>query len=77
MCFMFSFIPATFWVVVGYFVLYSSTKAEGGVRKFGQVLAAWTFIVAAVILICGAYMTLSGCCPIDSCMEQFKMGSGY
>jgi hypothetical protein len=28
MCFFFSFMPATFWLVVGYFVLYSATKAR-------------------------------------------------
>jgi len=29
MCFIFSFVPATFWAIIGYFVLFSSTKAEG------------------------------------------------
>lgn len=36
MCFFFSLIPATVWLVVGYFVLFSSTKTQGAVQKFGQ-----------------------------------------
>jgi len=65
MCFIFSLIPATFWVTVGYFVLYSSTKTDGAVRKFGQILAIWIFIVALFFPICGAYTSLSGKCPIS------------
>jgi hypothetical protein len=64
MCFIFSLAPATFWVVVGYFVLFSSTKAEGKVRKFGKGLAIWIFVLAAMIPIMGAYMTISGLCPL-------------
>ena len=45
MCFFLSFIPATAWVVIGYFVLFSSTKAEGGVQKQGQILAIWIFFM--------------------------------
>jgi len=41
MCFFFSFLPATIWVVVGYFILFSSTKTQGGVQMFGRVLAIW------------------------------------
>ena len=64
MCFFFSLIPATFWVVVGYFVLYSSGKTEGFVSKFGRFLSIWIFFVALVILICGLYLTISGDCPL-------------
>jgi hypothetical protein len=39
MCFFISFIPATFWINVGYFVLFSSSKTNGGIRIFGQALA--------------------------------------
>ena len=48
MCFFFSFIPATLWVVIGYFVLFASTKAEGAIQTFGQILAIWVFVIAAV-----------------------------
>ncbi len=64
MCFLISLIPATFWVVVGYFVLFSSTKAEGGISKFGRILAVWIFIIASFFPLMGAYVTLSGLCPI-------------
>ncbi len=69
MCFLISFGPATFWAVVGYFVLFSSTRAEGGIRKFGRILAIWIFIIAAFIPLMGAYVTLSGLCPIGDILE--------
>lgn len=72
MCFLFSLIPATFWATVGFFVLFTSTKTEKGMRLFGQILAIWIFVVALFFPICGAYMTLSGLCPIDQMMSFFK-----
>ncbi len=64
MCFVFSFMPATFCVTVGYFVLFASSKADGGLKIFGRVLAIWLFVIAAFIPIAGAYVTLAGFCPI-------------
>jgi hypothetical protein len=69
MCFFFSFVPATFWAIVGYFVLFSSRKAEGNIRTLGQVLAIWTFVLAVIIPIVGAYVTIAGLCPIDAIFE--------
>jgi len=66
MCFFISLIPATFWVVVGYFVLFASAKADGGTRTFGRVLAIWIFVIAAFIPIAGAYMVLAGACPLEA-----------
>jgi len=68
MCFFISFLPATFWVVVGYFVLFSSTKAEGGINTFGKLLAIWLFIIAAFFPIAGAYVTLADLCPMEEIM---------
>lgn len=65
MCFLFSFVPATVWLVVGYFVLFSSAKADGGIRTFGRALAIWTFVIAAFLPIAGAYVTLAGLCPLE------------
>jgi hypothetical protein len=65
MCFFFSFMPATFWAVVGYFILFSSTKAEGAVRTLGRIFAVWAFIVAGLILLAGAYATLAGWCSVE------------
>lgn len=70
MCFIFSLIPATFWVTIGYFVLLTAVKAEGGVRKFGRALAVWLFIIALLFPLMGAFMTFSGLCPIDQFIQQ-------
>jgi hypothetical protein len=43
MCFFISLIPATIWVVLGYFILFSSNKTVGEVQRFGQILAIWVF----------------------------------
>ncbi len=69
MCFFFSLIPATVWAVVGFFVLYVSTKAEGGLSKFGRALAIWAFVIAALFPLAGAYVTLAGLCPMESILE--------
>jgi hypothetical protein len=66
MCFFFSFIPATFCVTVGYFVMFAASKAvDTGLKTFGRVLAIWLFIIAAFISIAGAYASLSGFCPMQ------------
>ena len=70
MCFFFSFMPATIWLVIGYFVLFSSTKTEGRVETFGRVLAIWIFIIAAMLPLVALYVTLSGLCPMDAIMES-------
>jgi len=66
MCFFISFIPATFWIVVGYFVLFSSSKTNGGIRIFGQALAIWLFVIAAAIVVAAAYVTVADLCPIGA-----------
>ncbi|MFC1513993.1 hypothetical protein ACFL5P_03175 [candidate division KSB1 bacterium] len=70
MCFFFSFIPATFWVTIGYFIYFTSTRTEDSVKKFGQILAYWTFFVALCFIICGAYVTFADKCPLDKLMGQ-------
>ncbi len=73
MCFFFSLIPATIFTVIGYFVLFSSKNTEGPLRKFGQVLAIWLFIIALFFPICGAYATVSGLCPMEKMMQKTEM----
>ena len=73
MCFIFSLIPATIYVTIGYFVLFSSSKVDGLLQKFGQILAIWIFIVALFFPICGAYASLSGKCPISKVMQKVEM----
>ena len=76
MCFFLSFIPATLWVVIGYFVLFASTKAEGAIQKFGQILAIWIFVIAAVLPVAGAYVTFADLCPIEGIFQAMHSGTG-
>ena len=70
MCFLFSFMPATFWLVLGYFILFSSKKSDGSMRTFGQVLAVWVFIIAALIPLMAAWITLNDLCPLTALLEN-------
>lgn len=77
MCFFVSLIPGTIWLVLGYFVLFSSTKTEGAVQKFGQILAVWVFIVAAFFPVVGAYVTVTGLCPnLETMMKSMHPTEG-
>lgn len=70
MCFFFTLIPMTIFIVIGYFVLFSSTKTEGPVRKFGQILSIWIFVIAVFFPTMGAYVTLSGLCPFSTILQN-------
>ena len=72
MCFFISLFPATFWLVIGYIVLFLSTKSEGRVQKFGRVLAIWTFMIAAFIPVMGLVVTFIGLCSITEIMEKMQ-----
>ena len=69
MCFFFSLIPGTVWLVIGYFVLFASAKADRGLQKFGQVLAIWIFVIAALFLLAGGYVTVAELCPMAGIMQ--------
>lgn len=73
MCFIFSLFPATMFVIIGYFVLFSSHKTEGKISKFGLILAIWIFILALLFPLCGAFMTLSGGCPMVEMMQNMAI----
>ena len=72
MCFLFSLFPATMLTVLGYVVLYCSTKADGAVRTFGKILATWVFVLAAFPPIMGGYVTIAGICPIGAMMQKMS-----
>ena len=72
MCFVLSLFPATILTAVGYVVLYCSTRADGAVKAFGQILAIWVFVLAAFPLITGAYVTFAGICPIDGMLQKIS-----
>jgi len=75
MYFFFSLIPATLAVVLGYFILFSSTKSQGAVKTFGRILAIWVFILAAVFPVAGAYATYAGLSPIAMMRSMHPGGS--
>ena len=70
MCFFVSLIPATFFVIVGYFVLFASERSEGGVRTFGRILAGWILLLALLPPIGGLVVTLYGECPMEKMFER-------
>jgi hypothetical protein len=70
MCFFFSFLPATIWLVLGYFIMFSSTKADGKIPIFGRILALWVFVIAAFIPVMAAYITLNELCPLTAFFES-------
>jgi hypothetical protein len=69
MCFFISLFPATNWAVIGYFVLFASTRSEGRVQTLGHWLAIWIFFIAVFIPFVAAYITLAGFCPIAAMMQ--------
>ena len=75
MYFFFSLIPATIWVVLGYFVLFASTKAQGAMHTFGRVLAIWVFVIAALFPMTGAYLTVAGLNPVGDMMQSMHSGA--
>ena len=70
MCFFVSLIPATFFLILGYFVLFASARSEGGIRTFGRILAVWIFLIALLPPIGGAVVSLSGECPMQKMFES-------
>jgi len=74
MYFLLSLVPATLAAVVGYFVLFSSTKAQGGVKTFAQILAVWVFLLAAALPTAGAYATYAGLPSMGTVMRAMHSG---
>ena len=70
MCFIFSFLPATVFIALGYLVLYCATRSEGGFSAFGKVLAVWVFILAVFFPLMGAYVSITVGCPIETLFQQ-------
>jgi hypothetical protein len=70
MYFFLSLIPTTLGLIVGYFILFSSTKAEGAMKAFGRILAVWVFILVAVMPIAGAYATYAGAPSVVAMMRS-------
>lgn len=60
MGFLFSLIPATVLVVVGYFVIYAATRTQGALQRFGQYLGAWIFLLAGAVILAGVLASTGG-----------------
>lgn len=69
MCFVFSLGPATLWLVLGFFVIYTAYKTKGRIKKFGKLLSIWLFTIALVIAMVGAYLSVARRCPIDTIIQ--------
>jgi len=71
--FLLSLLPATLLLVLGYIVLYCSIKADGAFQTFGKILAVWVFVLAALPVLTGAYVTAAGIRPFDQMMEHMSV----
>jgi hypothetical protein len=72
MCFFVSLVPATIWLIIGYFVLFASSRSEAGIKIFGSALAIWIFVIAAMIPIAAAYVTIAGLCPLEDMLRTMN-----
>lgn len=72
MCFFISFLPATFWAVIGYFALLSSAKAEGPIKTLGRFLGIWALVISGFFLLAGAYVSISGLCSMETMSQCWK-----
>ena len=73
---LFSMIPATIWAVLGYFLLFTSAKAQGPVQVLGRVLTIWVFVIAALLPVAGAYATFAHLPSIGAMMQSMHSGTG-
>jgi hypothetical protein len=53
-------IPATALTIAGYFVLYFSARAEGGLRSFGKYLGFWAFTLAGLVILGAIFAAAHG-----------------
>jgi hypothetical protein len=70
----FSLMPATLAAALGYFILSSSTRAQGAVRTLGRILAIWVFVLAALLPVAGGYVTYADLSPMGSMMRSMHSG---
>jgi len=70
MYFYISLIPATLSAVLGYFILFASTKSQGAVKTIGRILAVWVFVLAAGFPMAGGYATYAGMPSIGATMRS-------
>lgn len=74
MYFFFSLVPATLAVVLGYFILFSSTRTQGAMKTFGQILAILVFAAAALLPMAGGYATYTDVPSKGAMMRSMHSG---
>ena len=74
MCFFISLLPATFWAIIGYFVLFTSTRAEGPLKTLGRLLGVWAFVISGFILLAGAYVSMTDLCSMEMMSQCWNNG---
>lgn len=60
MLYLLALIPATALTIAGYFVLYFSARAEGGLRAFGKYLGFWAFTLAGLVILGAIFAAAHG-----------------
>ncbi len=60
MIYFLALIPATMLTIAGYFVIYLSWRAEGGLRAFGKYLGFWAFTLAALVMLAAIFAAARG-----------------
>jgi len=58
--FLLALLPATALTIAGYFVLYFSQRAEGGLRSFGNYLGFWAFTLAGLVVLGALFAAAHG-----------------
>ncbi|MGC1730703.1 MAG: hypothetical protein WA747_15160, partial [Steroidobacteraceae bacterium] len=60
MLYVLALLPATALTIAGYFVLYFSARAEGGLRTFGKYLGFWAFTLAGLVILGAIFAAAHG-----------------
>lgn len=67
MIYFLALLPATALTIAGYFVLFLSTRSEGGLRTFGRYLGFWAFTLAGLVILGALFAAAhgrNGHCPM-------------
>lgn len=67
-------VHATVLAIIGFFILFAATKAQGLVAAFGKILAAWILILAVLAVAGGATAPMFGGRPFGMPMMNQQAG---
>lgn len=76
MYFFLSLIPATLALVLGYFILFSSTKTQGAMKTLGRILAVWVLAASVLLPMAGGYATYAGLPSLGAMMQSMHSAGG-